>query len=56
MDSLRLLEHLLVTFKVWFPQFGKTALKRIILNYIDLIVPAGEQTLADLVTAETPRP
>lgn len=47
-----MLEQLLGIFIAHLPQLGKTALKGITLNYVDLIVPAGEQILNSLVTAE----
>ena len=51
-EFFKVLEQLLGIFKAHLPQLGKTALKGITLNYVDLIVPAGEQTLNSLVTAE----
>lgn len=46
------LEGLLAIFKARFPQLGKSVLKGMSLNYVDLIVPAREQSLGDLVTPE----
>lgn len=51
-EFFALLEQLLGIFKHCLPQLGKAALKGVALNYVDLIVPAGNQTMGELVTPE----
>lgn len=51
-DFFALLEQLLGIFRKCLPQLGKTALKGLALNYVDLIVPANNQAMNELVTRE----